>query len=118
MESILNIVESPVGPQGDITLVRPVGKLHSGTYRDFEARLMGIMAAGRHRLVVDMGEVPFCSSAGIRALISVQKEARKQGGDLQLANLVPEVRKVFGTAGLDQILQVHDTVEAALTRLG
>ena len=118
MESILNIVESPVGPRGDITLVQPVGKLHSGTYRDFEERLMGIMAAGRHRLVVDMGGVPFCSSAGLRALMSVQKEARKHGGDLQLANLVPEVRKVFGTAGLDQILQVHDTVEAALARLG
>ena len=114
MEFSLTIHESQVGALGEITLVRPVGKVHSGTYLSFEQRLLEIIEGGRHKLVVDFGAVPFCSSAGIRALMKARKAAQARSGDLRIANLQEDVRQVFESAGLPQILALHDTVQDAI----
>jgi anti-sigma B factor antagonist len=71
--------------------------------------------AGRTRLVADLSGVEYTSSAGLRALLATVKEARKRGGDLRLAEVTPNVRKVLDLSGFTSILRVYEHVDLALS---
>jgi anti-anti-sigma factor len=72
------------------------------------------IAAGEVNLVVDMTELEYTSSAGLRALLSGVKEARQHAGDLRLAGLRPNVRKVLEMSGFTSIMKVFPDVDSAV----
>lgn len=72
------------------------------------------VAAGHIRLVADLGEVDYTSSAGLRALLATVKETRQRGGDLRLANIKPQVLKVLQLSGFTTILKCFDDLETAV----
>ncbi len=55
-----------------------------------------------NKLVIDMGNVVYVSSAGIRALLIIFKERGSEA--FALANLTPEVSEIFHTTGLSDVL--------------
>jgi anti-anti-sigma factor len=71
------------------------------------------MAEGNNRIIVDLREVTFLSSSGLRALLLLARELRREGGDLLLCSLQPQVAEVFHLTGFDQIFQLHHTREEA-----
>ena len=72
------------------------------------------IAGGSPRLVGDMANVDYTSSAGLRALLETVKDARQHGGDLRLAAVRPEVLRVLELSGFTSILQVFSDVDAAV----
>ena len=70
--------------------------------------------AGSVHLVVDMTELEYTSSAGLRALLSGVKDARQHAGDLRLSGLRPNVRKVLEMSGFTTILKVFPSVAEAV----
>jgi anti-anti-sigma factor len=65
-------------------------------------------------LVIDLSQVDYLSSAGLRVLISALKNARQRGGDLYLAGLQDNVRQVLNLAGFASIFKIFATIEEAL----
>lgn len=55
-------------------------------------------------VVVDLGEVSFIASPGIRMLLKAQKSLKDAGKSLSLTGLRPHVRKIFQTLGLFQAI--------------
>ena len=51
---------------------------------------------------MDMKELEYISSAGLRVLMILQKEKPKEG-ELSLCRLKPAVREIFETTGFDQL---------------
>jgi anti-anti-sigma factor len=51
-------------------------------------------------VIVDMGEVTFLSSHGIRLLLMACHQLRSAGRQLRVSGLTPPIRKVFDTTGL------------------
>jgi anti-sigma B factor antagonist len=78
------------------------------------ATLHGHVEAGHTRLVADLSGVEYTSSAGLRALLATVKEARRRNGDLRLADVQPNVRKVLDLSGFTSILKLYDDVDAAV----
>lgn len=76
--------------------------------------LNGHIREGHTRMVADLSGVEYTSSAGLRALLATVKEARRGGGDLRLANVQPNVRKVLDLSGFTTIMKLFDTVDAAV----
>lgn len=74
--------------------------------------------AGAVRLVVDLGQVSYTSSAGLRVLLGAVKRCRLAGGDLRLAALQPSVLRVLEIAGFTNILNIFADVPAALASFG
>lgn len=70
--------------------------------------------AGQTRLVADLSGVEYTSSAGLRALLATVKEARRRGGDLRLANVQANVRKVLDLSGFTSILKLYEDVDTAV----
>lgn len=95
-------------------LVKVSGRVDSSTAPTLEKHLRDIMEKGRYRIVVDMSDLDFISSAGIRVLISAAKNARRWNrGDLYLASLPSHILDTFKLAGLTQVFKIYeDPIEA------
>jgi len=71
------------------------------------------VAAGRARVVIDMGAVEFIDSSGIGALIGGLKSTRLADGDLRIAAVPETVRRVLKLTNLDRVLREYPNAEAA-----
>lgn len=69
---------------------------------------------GHQHVVLDLGQVDFMSSAGIRVLLDVLRKSRGIGGDLRLAVAQPGVQRTLEISGLVRVLKVYPSVEEAV----
>jgi anti-sigma B factor antagonist len=106
----VNVDAQPAG----VAVLRLAGRLDLLSAAMVRQRLAEAVAAGQHRLVVDLGEVPFIDSTGLTSLIGGLKAARQAGGDLRLARPSEQARTILRLTRLDRVLQPYPTVEEAL----
>lgn len=93
----------------EITLLTPQGRLDAAGVRPFEIELTDHIAAGHVHLLVDLSQVDYISSIGLRMFLTVMRSARRQGGALKLYGLHPHVLNVFKIAGFDRVLSIMGT---------
>ncbi len=92
-----------------VDLVEIDGRIDSSTAPQLEEALQKIIKDGRYRIVVDMSETDFMSSAGLRALLSALKQTRRfNRGDVRLAAMPDRIKKAFDLAGLLDVFKVYD----------
>ena len=73
-----------------------IGRLDTHTASDLDATLDQVLAQpGLDRLVFDLGQLEYLSSAGIRCFIRARKAVEPKGGRVVLVNPQPPVRKVL-----------------------
>lgn len=80
-----------------------------------------VIAAGHHRVVMDLNEVRFLDSTGLGVMVGRLKAVRDLGGDMHLVCTSPRIARVMSITGLDEVFTLHGTTEeavAALTALG
>lgn len=67
------------------------------------------------RLVVDLSETTFVGSTGASVLIHAHQQLAEAGGELRIVlGGHRATRLVFTTLGLDNVLDLHETMGAAL----
>jgi anti-sigma B factor antagonist len=72
------------------------------------------LAGARKALVVDLSNVSFVASMGIRLLLIAGKTVTAKGGKMALLGPVPEVEAVLKTAGIASIIPICAARDAAL----
>jgi anti-anti-sigma factor len=97
-----------------VAAVQPKGRVDSNTAPELEAALIKLQGEGRTHIVLDLSEVEFLSSAGLRVMVSTMKNLRKGTGDLVVACPNPRAREVLRLAGLDTVFSIYETREAAI----
>ena len=102
---------------GQVVILHVVGKVHSGTAQELDKALGRQLGNHQYHLVIDMEQVPFISSAGLRSLLAADRTARVAGGQVVLAALQEPVRQVFDMSKLSNIFSLHDSVEKAINTL-
>ncbi len=76
------------------------------------------MGDGARQIVLDMSDVSFLSSSGLRALLILRKELLTFDGALRLCCLQPHVYEVFAITGFTQVFAIHEDRAAALAAFG
>lgn len=66
------------------------------------------------RVVLDLGRLAFCDSAGLSALVGVWKDLRESGGTVVLVAPRPSLVKILHATGLDTRLRYSPTLAGAL----
>ncbi len=113
MEGIHVSIEK-AGPQSETSIIRVGGYIDTTTSSELERALDTLLKAGIVRVIIDLGNVDYISSAGWGIFISEIKGIRERGGDLKLAKMIPDVYEVFELLEFHYILKAYDTVEDAL----
>jgi len=90
------------------------GELDALTANKLNKALSDLLEKGRIRLALDFSKVRFISSAGLGAILRVQQEASKSGGQIRLFSLPKNVRNVFEIAGFDKIIPMVDQLSEAV----
>ncbi len=102
-----------------VTIMSIRGEINAETSDAFLAAVRQAYAGGACDLLLDLSQVTYISSWGIRALSEVYSMLRGQKGEeheaaagaggvskhVKLLNPTPQVRKVLETAGLDMYLE-------------
>ena len=71
------------------------GALNSDTAPQFELRLQEVLARGMELNVLDMRELDYISSAGLRVIFKAAKQASSAGQRLAASHRKPHIEKVF-----------------------
>jgi len=95
-------------------MVKVTGRINSQTAPQLAETFKGILDEERHRIVFDMSEVDFISSAGLRVLIEVQKTCKRWNrGEVALARVPQRIHETLDLAGFVPLFRFFDsTVEA------
>jgi anti-anti-sigma factor len=116
-----------------VTVFHIVGDIDTNTYQQLEARAEQAHAAGAANIVLELSQVKYVSSAGVRAINQIfsllrtddpseSDAAVRQGINagtfksphLKLAQLSPRVSEALKAAGVDMFLEFHPNLAAAL----
>jgi anti-sigma B factor antagonist len=108
-----------VHPQRDRVRVVPVGELDVATGPRLEAQLRQLRASGFEHIVLDLGELTFMDSTGIRLILAEEDFARSNARDFSLiGGGRPAVRRVIDVCGLDGHLRPSATLAPRLHTAG
>jgi anti-anti-sigma factor len=107
-------MEIIIEQQGRVTIVKVTGFVDAVTASTLAEALAGQLQAGNSCLVVDLDQLEYMSSAGLRVLLGTLKDARRQGGDLRVANAKGEVRQILDMSGFTNVAPIHATLTEAV----
>jgi anti-anti-sigma factor len=65
-------------------------------------------------MVLDMANVQYINSSGLRTLADILTMNRTHDGDLRIVALNPKVERVFKIIGFDRFFDTYQTVQDAL----
>ena len=101
-------------PSPHVRFVRASGRIDAAAVPSIQTAVREAAASGARYVIVDLSDVTFMSSSGLRILLLLARELRKQGGDVTLCSARPHVAEVFRLTGFDQIFELHPSREAAV----
>jgi anti-sigma B factor antagonist len=90
------------------------GRMDAENAPQFEQKCRACIAEGLSGVIVDLGELTYVSSMGLRAFVSAAKAFQDKGGALRICRLKGLVKQVFEITGLLERFPVYESVEAAL----
>lgn len=93
------------------------GRINAVTATDFEKQISDSMESGEKFLVINMGNLEYISSAGLRVILATAKKLKAMQGDIFLVGLQGVVKEVFELSGFYSIFKVFDTEDEALKQL-
>ncbi len=96
---------------GDVTVARLRGDLDTGTSSIAGDALSALLDDGAQTLLVNLENVGFVSSAGLRVLLSA---AKRLSNKLRVCGLNETVQEVFDISGFTSIFDVYHNEQAGL----
>lgn len=99
MEIVKNI-------DGDILNVKLSGRLDAVTAPQFDKAMIESLDSVK-KVTIDLQELEYVASAGLRSLMMVQKKIDQKDGEMVIRNVQPQVMEVLDMTGFDEILTIE-----------
>jgi anti-sigma B factor antagonist len=96
-------MEIKTNAEGNKLTIAVSGRVDTVTAPELEASLKFGEATC---VVLDLRDVPYMSSAGLRLLLTAHKTMLAKGGEFQIANVQPAVKDVLDITGFSDILNL------------
>ncbi len=102
---------------GGVTNVVLRGRLDTNGAEAIDLRF-SVIAGSRRAVVVDLSEVDFLASLGIRVLLTSAKAVQRKGGKLAIVTPEGNVLMVLKTAGIETLIPIFQERDAAIAAVG
>lgn len=103
-------------PQQGATVVQMVGELDSSNVPAVQEKIL-TSAVGATHVVLDMSQVAYMSSAGLRMLLTVYRSISGQGGKVVLVGLSADLIDTMSMTGFLDFFSYFDKLEDGLAAL-
>ncbi len=112
----MEINEEQLG--GGVFKINLSGRMDITGVSDIEKPFADMTAVdSKQSIIVDMSDVPYMSSIGIRSLLINGKSVHRRGGKYVLLTPQPVVKDVLVVSGISQLLTICDTLEGAIDKV-
>ena len=105
-----------VSQRGEVSIAAILGEIDGKTAPLAQAQLMPILEA-TNKVVLDMSSVSYLSSAGLRMLLVLYRQATARSGKVALEGLSEEIKDTMSMTGFLGFFEVSDTLDAGLLSL-
>ena len=96
-------------------LVRASGRIDSYTAPQLTEAFSAITAARRYKIIFDMADLSYMSSAGMRVLMSVQKTCKRYNrGEIVLCNVPERIWDALELAGFTPLFKIFNETTIAV----
>ena len=100
----------------DIKLVELAGDVDASTAPDVQQQVLPLAEPGS-KIIMDMTNVPYMSSAGLRMLLSLYRRAAAENGKLVLLGLSEDLQDTMSVTGFLDFFSTSETLDDALAIL-
>jgi anti-sigma B factor antagonist len=101
----------------DIVTLSLSGKLDTTSAKAFEEKVLGRIESGERRIVIDLAQLDYVSSAGLRVLLLASKRLSSANGKIALCSLKDQVKEVFDIAGFSSIFSIYGSHDEAIKNI-
>jgi anti-sigma B factor antagonist len=102
--------------QDGITLVELTGEIDGNTAPSAQARILPLATPGC-KLILDMTQVGYMSSAGLRMLLSTYRQITSQKGHILLVGLSEDIQDIMSNTGFLKFFNTAATLEAGMAAI-
>lgn len=100
------------------TVLSITGRMDAVTAPEIEKGLSALVDNGEKRLIIDLKDLEYISSAGLKSILVLAKRLKREEGNMVFANLQGHVMEVFRISGFYDLFTICDSVDDALGRPG
>ncbi len=97
-----------------IEILSVKGSLDFNTSKKFEALINAALEKGQKKLILNLENLDYISSEGIRVILQTDKDLKRMDGKIVLCTLQDFVKKVFEITCIDGYLTIENNLEAAI----
>ena len=101
----------------DFLILCPEGRLDTINSKIFEEKVLAVIDGGETRFVIDLSQMDYVSSSGLRVFLIASKRVTSTGGKIVLCSLQDPVKEVFDIVGFYSIFPIFGSQDEALNSL-
>ncbi len=97
-----------------VDLIEISGRIDSSNASELDETLKQLADQDRHQLVLNLAQVDYMSSAGLRAVVTALRTCKKNNGDVRISQISERVKEVLELSGLTSLFQYYDDDTSAV----
>lgn len=103
-----------ISVSGEVNIIKIGGNLDTESFPEAQARITQMIEQGARKILMDLKELIYISSAGLRVLLNAAKQLKEHDGELRISNLNEIVKEVFEISGFSEIFNVFNSEAEAM----
>lgn len=100
--------------RGSTVIINTAGRVDGSNASEFQDALEANIGAEDSAVVLNLAELDYISSAGLRIILLSAKNLRQREVGFSICSLSSSVHELFIISGFDQIIAIHSSPETAL----
>ena len=96
-----------------VSVMKVKGRVDSETAPELDDALTKLLQNNKNKIILNLQDVNYMSSAGLRAMVKAYQSANKSGGDVRLAAVSEPIEVILRTVGMMQMFKMFSTSEEA-----
>jgi anti-sigma B factor antagonist len=109
-------MEISLKSDAEVTIVELAGDIDANTAPSIQDRVLPL-AQPNSKILLDMQQVPYMSSAGLRMLLSLYRQTTAKEGKLVLVGLSEDIRDTMSITGFLDFFITRETLELGLAEI-
>ena len=101
-------MEVKIEKGSDQVKISLVGRLDTNTSGQFESALNDLFEKGNYNILVDLKDLEYVSSSGLRVFLGAQKKVSAASGNMVIKNVNETIMEVFEMTGFLDVLTVEN----------